>query len=666
MIENIKNTFIAEATDLIAGMETSVLNLESNAEDLESINIVFRAMHSLKGTAALFGFDNMSGITHHLESIYEKIRDGKEKLTTPLLNCTLKVIDHLKVILKDAELADPENAKEHATLLKEIELLNTNDVNKNNGGDKKENSENLPKQVINTYYMVFTGKPEILQNGTNPIYLMEDLLSLGEGICRPLVNHLPAWEKLEATENYIGFEIIIATVASETEIQDVFLFVENDCQLTLHKISGGNLLTAENKKRITTEFKAGLPVGELKVTEILKPQVSNQKVQKVTNIRVAAERLDEFMNMVSELVTVQAGLSLLSEKMMVPELQTITENVEKITRRLRDNAFTMSLVPIETLVVRYQRLVRDLSAELKKEVLFKTEGTETEIDKSIIEKITDPLLHLIRNALDHGIEQPEERIQKGKNKQGILTLKSYYSGGSVMIEISEDGAGLNLSKIRKKAVQKGIINEDAVISENELKQLIFAPGFSTAEKLSDVSGRGVGMDVVMRNISDLRGEIEIDTVENKGTTFRIRLPLTLSIIDGLLVKIGSVPYIIPLSSVNKCYEVKHTQLVETFNQWITLEGKRTPFLYLREHFNELSTAPELCQLIKVGYNKSEVAIAVDKIVGEYQAVLKPLGEYYKNMEEFSGSTILGDGTVALVMDPNRMIKKYIATTPINH
>jgi two-component system chemotaxis sensor kinase CheA len=282
---------------------------------------------------------------------------------------------------------------------------------------------------------------------------------------------------------------------------------------------------------------------------------------------------------------------------------------------------------------------------------------ETKIDKSIIEKLNDPILHILRNSIDHGIESPDERLKSGKATRGMVKIKSYYSGASVVIEISDDGAGLNLQKIKEKAVKQGLLDSNTPLSEKELTDLIFVPGFSTAAAVTGVSGRGVGMDVVKRNISDIRGEIEISTSAGKGTTFIIKLPLTLSILDGLLVKIGETDFVLPLSSVAKCYEVETKKLESSYNQWITLDGKRTPFLYLRKDFGIEENKPAFSQIINVPFNGSHVGLAVDKIEGEYQAVLKPLGQYYQHQDEFSGATILGNGTAALVLDTNKLIRK---------
>lgn len=364
------------------------------------------------------------------------------------------------------------------------------------------------------------------------------------------------------------------------------------------------------------------------------------------------------MNLVSELVTTQARLSLFAEQSTLPELNAIAENVEKISRQLRDNTFSICLVPMETILVRFQRLVRDLSVELGKDIILVAEGTDTELDKSVIESLADPLLHILRNSIDHGIEDTATRLEKGKPKQGKILLKAFYSGTNVHIQIQDDGAGIDPKKIREKAISKGIISAEAQLSDKELLDLIFLPGFSTASKITDVSGRGVGMDVVRRKIAEIRGEVEIKSQPGTGTTITIKLPVTLSIIDGLLVKIDDTHFVIPLTAVDKCYEANHTQLIHSFNNLITLDGEKVPFFYLRNEFEMPQTDESIEQLVVVKYDDKRVGLSVDAIIGEYQAVLKPLGKLYKNQELISGATILGDGTIALVMDTNKMVKQF--------
>ena len=662
-MKNIESIFFEEAGELIHMLERELLTLEKDPTNKESIGSIFRAMHTLKGSAGMFGMDAIRSITHNLETIYESIRDNKKQLNSEILTVTLRSLDHLKRILADPKLLHADLKRDHEILLKEIERITE-------GTESIVSSQITPdaEPSDQVFYISFYPHPETLLKGTNTLYVLDDLLSLGNGICLPFIDHLPSFEDINPKLSVLGFEIILRTSKSEKTIQETFLFVEDESEISIQKIDTENAFDPETiKHNLSTANTNHRKIGFEKINSLRQAtqavpnsqSTTTQSLKNVSNVRVSSTRLDELMNLVSELVTMQAGLSLYAEKMDSPELISITENIEKITRRLRDNAFMMSLIPIESLTIRFERLVRDLSKELKKEVKVKKEGTETEIDKSIIEKITDPLLHILRNSLDHGIETPEERIKKGKPREGTISLKAYYSGANVIIEIGDDGAGINLEKVRQKAFSKKLITDETLISDKDLLNLIFSPGFSTADQVTDVSGRGVGMDVVQRNINELRGDIEVATRKNEGTTFIIRLPLTLSIIDGLLVRIGETDFILPFSSVYKCYEVETENLEKTFNQWITLDGNRTPFLFLRKEFNIHQASPKLSQVIKVSHEGSDIGLAVDRIIGEYQAVLKPLGHHYREHDEFSGATILGDGSVALVLDPYKLIKKII-------
>ncbi len=664
MSEKLQDIFLAEAQELIVDIEKALLILESDLHSKDGISAIFRSMHTLKGAAGMFGFKEVNDITHHLETIYQDIRDAKREMNEVILRTTFKTLDHLRILLGNDSFNPAEVDSNHESLLVTIKELGDAVTITSNGQSK----EVEKTKEESTYYIYLLPNANILKNGTNPLYLVDDLLALGHGISLPFFNTLPELNSVESDISYIGFEVILSTDKNEADIQGVFIFAEDQCTIIIKKIADGNSLKDISEEELLWTKRTELsPLGFDSIQASLAKKNINKKIlaegargkasQKASNVRVSAERLDELMNLVSELVTTQARLALFSTLNTSVELESISENIEKITRRLRDTAFTMSLVPLDSIVVRFQRLVSDLSKELNKEIDFKAEGMDTKIDKFIIEKLTDPLLHLLRNSIDHGIEMPEARKAKGKSPKGTVLLKSYYSGASVVIEISDDGAGINLEKVKAKAISSGLIDPNAVLSEQELIDLIFVPGFSTAAQVTGVSGRGVGMDVVKRNIGDIRGEISVTTKPGAGSTFVIKLPLTLSILDGLLVKIGNTDFILPLSSVVKCYEVETKLLQTTFNQWITLEGKRTPFIFLRDEFNITDEVPALSQIINVPYNNSIVGLAVDKIEGEYQAVLKPLGPYYQGRDEFSGATILGNGTVALVLDSNKLIRK---------
>jgi len=454
----------------------------------------------------------------------------------------------------------------------------------------------------------------------------------------------------------------------------VFLFVESDSKLEIQKLAEENLLAdklfveevsqlAEVQKdvglvtiqRLAT--KAAARINKEKAKQFTKERIAT-KDKTAASIRVSSDKLDHLMNLVSELVTTQARLSLFAEQTNVPGLAPIVENVHKLTRQLRDIAFSIVLIPIENLFGRFQRLVRDLSAELHKEVDFIVEGADTELDKTIIENLSDPLMHIIRNSMDHGIEDARVRIANGKPAKGKIHLKAFYSGASVIIQVSDDGAGIDPEIIHAKAISKGLVPSDKKMSKKEILDLIFLPGFSTAKKVTDVSGRGVGMDVVKKKISDIRGEVDVESEVGKGTTITIKLPLTLSIIDGLLVSIDSSHFVIPLSSIDKIYAVDKESIYSSFNNLVTLDGTQIPFFSLRKEFNLQPSNEELEQVVVVNFEDNRVGLVVDYVIGEYQAVLKPLGKHYKSHDIFSGATILGDGTVALVMDTNKIIKMF--------
>jgi two-component system chemotaxis sensor kinase CheA len=376
-----------------------------------------------------------------------------------------------------------------------------------------------------------------------------------------------------------------------------------------------------------------------------------------TSVRVAAEKLDILVNLVGELVTVQARLSQKAAMERDPELLAITEVVERLTAELRDNTLSIRMLPIDVTFSKLRRLVRDLSNELGKTILLKTEGGDTELDKTVIEQLNDPLIHILRNSIDHGIETPDQRRTTGKDEQGIIHLKAEHSGANVLIHISDNGAGIDPEHVRRKAVQRGLLAPDAERTDKELLQLIFAPGFSTADAVTSVSGRGVGMDVVKRSIENLRGAIDIESKKGKGTTITLKLPLTLAIIDGLLVQIDKDKFVLPLAAIEECVELTRKDLAMTHGRNIlNIRGQIVPFVPLRERFGIQSKAPEIEQVVINTVDGQRVGIVVDRVIGEHQIVIKTMNALYKNVEEVSGATILGDGTVALILDVQKLLK----------
>lgn len=680
MIEQFKQKFIEEANELIGDLEESLLTLEENPNNNECIEKVFRVMHTLKGNSSMFGFAKMEEFTHNLESIYDLVRNNALQISSKLLSTTLESVDHLKALLVDEKLTNDVNIKKHEKLsiqIKEIieikeEVLDT---------PQEEAVSSSSTYGNSTFLVSFKPNEDILKFGTNPLFLLEDLHSVGKAIVIANLKEVPELDEITPDVCYTDWTAIVSTSEGYNGIMDVFIFVEDECKLEINEIASFDLINDEFEFKIRDDYSNGIDISSSYLKNLadnITPQVlenidtvaddesaeksSSQYVAKenlISSIRVSSDKLDSLMNLVSELVISQARLLLLSENdNSNSELGAISENFEKITRQLRDITFSICLIPIETQITRFRRLIRDLSSELGKDILFTAEGTDTELDKTIIENLTDPLLHIIRNSIDHGIETPEARVKKGKPAQGKLLLKAFYSGANVHVQIIDDGAGIDVDKVKAKAIEKGLITPDKILTEKDAFDLIFLPGFSTAAKVTGVSGRGVGMDVVKRNILKIRGEIDIESKLNVGTTLTIKLPLTLSIIDGLLVKISDTYFVIPLSVVNKCYEVKKSELTNSYNNLIVLDEEQFPFYYLRDEFKMYEDAPEQMQMVVVEFDGVKVGLSFDTIVGKYQAVLKPLGKLFKNQDLISGATILGDGTIALIMDTNKIISKF--------
>ena len=697
-MENFQEKFIEEAQEFIQGLEESLLILEQNPNEINIINEIFRIMHSLKGSGAMFGFENISEFTHNLETIYDKVRKAEMPVNKELFDITLASVDHLKNLLN--KIQTPSVLKNHQHLISKItQLIDNNRLQVSPqiiSTEEQETIKTSPIQHenIKSFFIYFEPKEYIFDNGTNPLYLIDELAVMGRFKSFPRFKKIPSLEKIITTKCYTFWDMILSTEEDINAIKDVFIFIEDDCELEIIELSSYNIFTipeivgkieSENFineeininefKKFIDEFNPQKQISESDrktssdpqineiQTEIEKEteKISQQSESPFATIRVSSAKLDQMMNLVSELVTAQARLMLLSDQSQDNELITIAENIEKLSRQLRENAFDICLIPIKNILTRFKRLTRDLSAELQKDIDFKTIGTDTELDKNIIESLTDPIMHLLRNAIDHGIEDSETREKLGKPKKGTITFKAYYSGTNVHIAISDDGSGLDIEKITQKAISLGYLSADEKRNKKELLDFIFLPGFTTSGKITDVSGRGVGLDVVKRKINNIRGEIDIESEINVGTTFTIIIPLTLSIIDGLLVSINNNKYIIPLSVVNKIFEAHRNQIEASYNNVIVLDGEQIPFLNLRNEFDMENSCPETLHIVVVNYNDVKLGLAVDNVISENQAVLKPLGKYLKHNDIFSGASILGDGNVALVMDTNKIINRFTNT-----
>jgi len=699
IIAKLKEAFKDEAYELLAELESALLELEKTPDDGELIDRVFRAMHTIKGSGSACGLSDVAAFTHELETFFDKVRKGKVSVTKKIVDLTLQARDQIKAMF-DAHYrggsADTVSAREIAASFNKL-LPHTRDKqtaaspsgpprHHENAGS----SQAVPGKNV-TYRIRFRPAQDILSQGVNPVSLLDELRRLG--YCRIVAqtDAVPNLEDFNPELCYTYWDAILTTRQGINAIKDVFIFVRDTSELKVDVIDEDGRLDDEKSYKRLSEIlvergdltpddlqktlKAKKLIGEMLVeaglvapghveSALVEQQhvrdirEKRQGVESSSSIRVSTHKLDSLVNLVSEMVTVQARFSQAAALSDNPHLLSIAEEVERLTGELRDNAMSIRMMPIGTTFSKFTRLVRDLSRELGKEAELITEGAETELDKTVIERLSDPLIHLIRNCIDHGIELPETRKAAGKPRQGVIRLSAIHSGAHVLIQIRDDGAGLDKETIRAKAMEKGLIEGNtADLSDRHLFQLILGPGFSTAKKVTGVSGRGVGLDVVKRAIDALRGSIEISSQRGLGTTITLKLPLTLAIIDGFLTKIGAECFVFPLSLVEECVELTRQGVNNACGRNIAnVRGEIVPYIRLRERFSINGEPPPIEQIVITRVEDTRVGFVVDHIIGGHQTVIKNLGGFYRNVEGISGATILGDGTVALILNVPKLVQ----------
>ncbi|MFA7419489.1 MAG: chemotaxis protein CheA [Melioribacteraceae bacterium] len=688
MIDAHRKAFIEEATELLSELESTLLEVEERPDDKELIAKIFRALHTIKGSSGMFGYDDITMFTHDIENVYDRIRNGEIGITKVIIDLTLAARDQISLMLIHSD--DKSKLDESAT--KDILVAFRSIVNDYNAKASKEapvevKIDKTKKEVVRAeekiFLVQFTPSQDIFMSGTNPVNLLKEMCELGNSIVLSSLNEVPTLREIEPEKCYTAWTVVLKTTKGIDAIKDVFIFVDDQCEIKIKEVETKEVLKDEegfaqfdivlkksnlfgisevetliNKFEKSADVKLEDKENKSGVKKVRESGETHHEADTASSIRVSAEKLDELVNLVGELVTIQARLSQLAVTNNDADMISVSEEVERITWSLRDSALNIRMLPIGTTFSKFKRLVRDLSKELGKEVELTTEGAETELDKTVIEKLNDPLIHIIRNSIDHGVESPEERIAAGKSSSGFVHLSASQSGGSVLIRITDDGAGLDKDAIKAKAIANGLISENAELSESEIYSLIFAPGFSTAKKVTNVSGRGVGMDVVKRAIDVLRGTVEVNSELGTGTTITLKLPLTLAIIDGLLVKIEDDHYVLPLSSVEECLELSQEDIDRTHGRHIVnVRGGIVPYISLRERFEITSNRPKIEQIVVAKINEHRVGFVVDQVFGQHQTVLKTLGNFYKNVEGVSGATILGDGTVALILDIRKIMER---------
>lgn len=679
-------TFHEEALELLGKLEENLLELEESPSDKELLSAVFRVMHTIKGSAAMFGLDRVSEFSHEVESILAALRDGKLSLSGALINHTLLARDMIKEMLDSGEPTGALTDEMTAFLANFKKAVGYDD-----GEPPVEIVKSAAKPAVNrverTWLIRFAPDRDIFTRGANPYAIVHELSGLGTITCIPDVERVPRLSEFDPADCLTEINVFITTGADENDLRDVFIFVQDFAKLhfeclpalpededyTPRKLGeilvDRGLIEPANIDRAMSRQKR---LGEILVDEnlvtkthlkvALEEQKLIQKVQKskqmatdMSTIRVKSEKLDQLMALVGELVTIHARIlqttKLFNEN---DEVLSVIEQFGRLTDELRSNTMSIRMVPIGTTFSSFKRLVRDLSAELGKNVTLETEGGDTELDKTVIEKLGDPLVHIIRNSLDHGIELPEVRAARNKPRDGTITLSASQTGASVYISIEDDGNGLDTEAIRKKALSKGLIRPEDSLSEEECFALIFAPGFSTKETVSSVSGRGVGMDVVNRQMELINGSITIESKAGQFTRIILKIPLTLAIIDGLLVRIGDDSFVIPLTVVVGCLEYARDS-ARAEKAIVVFHDKQLPFINMREYFGILSPRPRIEQMVVVSIKNLQVGVLVDQVIGGYQTVIKPLGKLFKRAEGVSSATILGDGSVALILDVEQIV-----------
>lgn len=706
-LDKAKQTFIQEARELLSAMEEALLGIEDSEDPGESINAMFRAVHTIKGSAGLFGLDPIVRFAHTVESVMDRIRGKLVTLDPALVGILLECHDHLEELIANTQEGMDESSTSRSVgqrllgaLMPHLEgqgvAERPKEIVVSNSGQRSD------AEWSECWHLSIRFGPDVLRNGMDPLSFIRYLGTLGRIVhLATVLEGLPAGEGYDPELCYLGIELDLETEADRQTIEDVFEFVREDSRIQIlpphSKIEdyikfirempedegllgeilvAGRCITAKDLEEALHTQKSelqedGVIHGRLIGTILIEDQAvpppvvaaaldkqkkfQERQAQEMKVVKVQAEKLDRLVDLVGELVIAGASVNALAAKSHDVALLEATTIVNKLVEEIRDNALGLRMVQIGETFSRFRRIVRDVSHEMGKSIDLEIHGGDTELDKTIVEKLSDPLMHIVRNAIDHGIEPLELRQARGKPETGSLSLTAFHESGSIVIEVADDGGGLNKSRILNKAIERGLIRDGTELTDAEITNLIFEPGFSTASAVTNLSGRGVGMDVVRRNIDQLRGTIEVESYEEAGTTMRIRLPLTLAIIDGFRVGIGAASYVVPLDMVIECLDLGPF-LESEENHLINLRGEVLPFLRLREILQIQGTPPPRERVVVVQYGDTRAGLVVDKLMGEFQTVIKPLGNLFKNVRGLGGSTILGSGEVALILDVPQLIQ----------
>ena len=659
--------FFEECIEGLAVMETGLLNLDTGAADVEEINTIFRAAHSIKGGSATFDFTQIASFTHVMETLLDEMRSGTRAVTVAAVDLLLESVDCLREMIDATQAEDEIDEPRVSDLQKKLEVMLSEEASASASTTRETGSD----ESIATHGWEIDFVPG--KTLPSPEEKQPDVFGALSQMGALELSFDSASETAGEQENvYQKWHARLLTDTPKSELEDVFAWLGDDCQVTIKALKDTETRASVVEKKISED-----KVPEQKVSTTESEKKAPEKKEKQTkrkganapergSIRVGIDKIDDLINLVGELVITQSMLGRFGEDFDMSQLEELRDGLnqlERNSRELQETAMQIRMLPISSSFNRFPRLVRDLSSKLGKKVELKISGENTELDKTVLEKIGDPLVHLVRNSMDHGLETPEVRRAAGKPETGILGLNAYHEGGSIVIEVTDDGAGLNRDRILQKAIDQGLVEPDAVPDDDEVNNLIFKAGFSTAETVSDVSGRGVGMDVVRRNINDLGGQVYVTSEVGKGSTLTIRLPLTLAIIDGQLVRVGKEFYVIPMLAIDESLQInpamvnRYTGKADLYK----LRDEYIPILSLHDVFGIPSEKDDLNAglMVVVQSDRRRVGLFVDELQGQQQVVIKSLEKNFRKTDGFSGATILGDGTVALILDAAGLVRRHL-------
>jgi two-component system chemotaxis sensor kinase CheA len=691
-VSQFHSIFFEESFEGLDIMESGLLSMSQGEIDDDTVNGIFRAAHSIKGGAGTFGFSNISEFTHGLETLLDQIRNGEREATDDVIETLLSAVDTLREMLtavQDSSEVDTEKVKQVSKALEQILLGSTSDDVDKVMDEISDADVSASEPLTQTWLIKFKPLPHLLQTGNEPIRMFRELAELGALSVEVNEEELPPFTDLDPEICYLSWQLTLSGDVDEAAINEVFEWVDGDCELSIERLEQNEpdiepALSAHESEQIdihdpmipasslteseTAETESPSPSAtktQLKTSaeiEHLTPKKNEASPKKkaVTpdaSIRVGTDKVDSLVNLVGELVITQSMLGQIGENFdinMLPQLIDGLEQLERNTRELQESIMRIRMLPISFVFNRFPRLVHDMTSKLGKQVELVLSGEQTELDKTVMEKIGDPLVHLVRNSLDHGLETPEKRRAANKSETGTLKLNAYHQGGNIVIEISDDGAGLNEDKILNKAIEKGLVDPNEILTPEKIHELIFLPGFSTADQVSDLSGRGVGMDVVRKNINSLGGAVEVKSESGIGSTFTIRLPLTLAIMDGQIIQVADQRYIIPLISIIESVEVEADRVnrVTGKGELYKIRDEYVPIIRLTNVFNVDGGIEDLEAglLVIVDCEDYKVGLFVDELLAQQQVVIKSLETNFRKVKGIAGATILGDGAVALILD----------------